>query len=216
MASYTILNSAGDTVVTVKSASTTSDEYPVEFIGQGYSPYHEIIGNTQYHLLENFASSSSPTNPVTGMTWYDSGNKIMKFYNGSSFQSLSSSANNGSAVFDMDTAATGVDLTATGDTVIFTNDSESTMYPTALILAVSGTPTADADDTALVNLFVSSSEDVMESNVFMVGDENYFVMFPVQGTTHACATGSTITLEVTEAISSGTMLVDAYLFGFGL
>lgn len=52
----------------------------VGLIGKKYSRYGEAISENFLHLLENFANSSQPTNPIEGQLWYDNSNNIMKYY----------------------------------------------------------------------------------------------------------------------------------------
>lgn len=43
----------------------------LSFVGQNYSGYGRIIAEDFLHLLENFASSTAPSNPVEGQLWYN-------------------------------------------------------------------------------------------------------------------------------------------------
>lgn len=60
-------------------------------IGKNYSGYGELLNENLVALLENFASSSQPTGPVTGQLWWDLTNGLLKVYNGSTFKVISGS-----------------------------------------------------------------------------------------------------------------------------
>ena len=72
------------TPVTVED-QTLNTEKSVSFIGKNYAGYSQAIAENFLHLLENFARSSAPTNPITGLLWYDTTvgiNNQLKLYDG--------------------------------------------------------------------------------------------------------------------------------------
>jgi len=74
-----------DTTNPAKPSYTVADqslntETDVTFVGKNYAGYGPIIAENFLHLLENFANSTAPTNPVEGQLWYDTGEKILKVY----------------------------------------------------------------------------------------------------------------------------------------
>lgn len=50
---------------------TINLETSLSFVGKKYTGYAKVIAENFLHLLENFASSTAPTNPVIGQLWYD-------------------------------------------------------------------------------------------------------------------------------------------------
>jgi hypothetical protein len=52
---------------------TLNTETSLTFVGKNYTGYSKYIAENFLHLLENFASSSMPTNPTVGQLWYDTG-----------------------------------------------------------------------------------------------------------------------------------------------
>lgn len=213
MPAYSINNTAGTTVATIGVATTTGNAFPIELVGQGISLYGPIIAATQYHMLENFTSDTPPANPVKGMIWYAPTANEMNYHNGTSFVPLSSGSTNAAAVGKRLPSATGVDLTATGITPVFTDPNDgSTFHATGILLKVNGTPTATAP--AMVNLMISNSEDVLEGVLVNLPTASKHAYYAIQGTTEVATGGATINLEVTSPASGGTLLVDVYLFGF--
>jgi len=212
MPSYTVLNSTGTTVATIGVATTTGTTFPIELVGQGISLYGQKIATTQYKLLENFANTTSPANPVAGMSWYDSSSGQFNYYNGTEFLALSSLASNGASLFPRLTAADGIDLTTVGSTAIFTDpNTGGTYHATGLLLKVNGTPALATP--AMVNLKVTSSEDVMENVSVNLSSSSHHGYYIIQGTTMVATGGASISLEVVTGATT-SLTVDAYLFGF--
>jgi len=52
--------------------------------GRGFINYGEAHTNSFVHLLENFASTSQPDNPILGQHWFDTSTNIMKVFGGGS------------------------------------------------------------------------------------------------------------------------------------
>lgn len=50
---------------------TVNQETSLQFVGKNYTGYAKIFGENFLHLLENFAKSTAPSNPVIGQLWYD-------------------------------------------------------------------------------------------------------------------------------------------------
>jgi hypothetical protein len=65
---------------------TTTD---LRFVGKNYAGYGEVQNENFLHLMESFANTSPPPKAVTGQVWYDSGNKKLRFYDGSKFRTAS-------------------------------------------------------------------------------------------------------------------------------
>ena len=78
----------GTFLVTVDDGTidTTTD---LRFVGKNYAGYGEVQNENFLHLMEHFANTSAPPKPITGQVWYDSGNKKLRFYDGSRFRTAS-------------------------------------------------------------------------------------------------------------------------------
>lgn len=59
----------------------------LSFVGKNYTGYGQIMAENFLHLLENFANSTEPLNPVEGQLWYDNTENInlLKIYNGTNW-----------------------------------------------------------------------------------------------------------------------------------
>jgi len=85
---YTIkhANTQNHNDITVNDNSINSTATSLGFPGRNERGYGVVIAENFLHLLENFASSDQPANPIEGQLWYDTSNntaKILKIYNGS-------------------------------------------------------------------------------------------------------------------------------------
>ena len=85
--SYTINNTRG-TVVTTVTPGTTQVVGGITLIGKNYTGYGELIAEDFVKLLENQANSSAPSSPQTGQLWYDTGESVLKAYDGTAWDRL--------------------------------------------------------------------------------------------------------------------------------
>ena len=83
--SYTI-NHYNGTLITVVADGTIDSSLSVKLIGKNYAGYGEVQNENMVYMLENFSSSTSPNNPLTGQIWFDSGNSKLKFWDGSKYR----------------------------------------------------------------------------------------------------------------------------------
>ena len=58
--------------ITVPDGSINVVDTSVTLVGRNYPNYGQALADNFVHMVENFASPSSPSNPVTGQVWYDS------------------------------------------------------------------------------------------------------------------------------------------------
>ena len=78
-----------------KSAITVYDKSPentstsLTFPGRNSTDYGVVVATNFLHLLENFASSAEPSNPIEGQLWYDNANGYLKIWDNVSWQAAS-------------------------------------------------------------------------------------------------------------------------------
>lgn len=70
-------------VINEQTFDTTSAS--LTFIGRRRVDYGQVQNQNFLSLLENFAKSSAPTNPITGQLWYDTSQEYLKVFDGSTF-----------------------------------------------------------------------------------------------------------------------------------
>lgn len=66
---------------------TLNNQTSITFVGKNYAGYAPVIAENFLHLLENFAKSTAPVNPIEGQLWYDNtaGVDLLKVYDGTSW-----------------------------------------------------------------------------------------------------------------------------------
>lgn len=67
----------GKAAITVNVATALTTAAPITLTGKGAANYGQIQQQNIMHVLENFASNTSPVNPTLGMNWYDSANNVL-------------------------------------------------------------------------------------------------------------------------------------------
>lgn len=72
------INKTDNSKLTDLADNTTSAVGGLTLIGQNLSQYGEILNENFVRLLENFANSTAPGDPLVGQLWYDTVNKTLK------------------------------------------------------------------------------------------------------------------------------------------
>jgi len=70
---------------------TIDTSLDIKLIGKSYAGYGQAQNENFVYLLENFANSIAPPNPLTGQIWYDSVNQKLNFFDGAEFRVVGSS-----------------------------------------------------------------------------------------------------------------------------
>jgi len=78
--SYIINNSRGNIVAVVDDGTVNTTATGLALIGRSVTNYGEYQNENYVYLLENFANSTAPVQPVLGQLWYDSGNDKLCVY----------------------------------------------------------------------------------------------------------------------------------------
>jgi len=87
---YQINKTDGTIVATVADGQVDTLSTDLTLIGKNYSGFGEALNEDLVKLLENFASTSTPTHPIRGQIWFDTSENKLKVYNGISFVPVSS------------------------------------------------------------------------------------------------------------------------------
>lgn len=94
--SYRINRTDGELLVDLTDGIIDTATTDLTLIGRNYKGFGEWINENFVHLLENFASTQQPTNPLTGQLWYDKQDQRLKIFNGTLFRSASGTIVNSS------------------------------------------------------------------------------------------------------------------------
>lgn len=84
--SYIINKSDGTVLTEIVDGTIDQTSTCLTLFGKNSSSYGEFLNENFVHLLENFASDSSPIPPRVGQTWYDTSEGRLKVYDGSGFK----------------------------------------------------------------------------------------------------------------------------------
>lgn len=74
------VNKTNGTAIVVPDGTKDTTSTSLTLIGKLASSYGEDQNENFVRLLENFANSTNPSNPITGQLWYDTTNEVMKVY----------------------------------------------------------------------------------------------------------------------------------------
>lgn len=87
--SYTITHANGSNPIVI-SDGTVDTSTSISLVGRNTANYGQFINQNFLNMLENFANSSQPANPITGQLWYNTSKGIMQVFNGTYFKNVSS------------------------------------------------------------------------------------------------------------------------------
>ena len=94
---YTITKTDGTSLGTITDGTINNSFTSLTLIGRNYSNYGQFIANDLVALVENFAYSSSPVNPLAGQLWWDTGTSRLNVYTGTAFKVISNATASSSA-----------------------------------------------------------------------------------------------------------------------
>jgi hypothetical protein len=93
---YTI-NKTDGTVFATVADGTVNTSSSVTIIGKNYAGYGEFLGENFIKMLENSASATAPSAPLTGQLHFDTGAGLLKVYNGSTWKNLGAATSSATA-----------------------------------------------------------------------------------------------------------------------
>ncbi len=86
--SYTISLTDGAVFATIADGTINTASSMI-LVGKNYAGYGEFLDTNFIHLLENGSNTTAPGAPLEGQLWWDSGNSLLKVYNGTVFKTIS-------------------------------------------------------------------------------------------------------------------------------
>lgn len=90
--SYKLNKTDGSLLVDLIDGQLDTNSSDLTLIGRNYTGFGEFINENFIHVLENFANTSAPANPIKGQLWYDTAEGRLKIYNGGEFVSSGGTA----------------------------------------------------------------------------------------------------------------------------
>ena len=78
--SYIINNSRGQVIAVVADGTVNTSATDLTLVGRGLTDYGTYENENYIYLLENFANSSAPLQPILGQLWYNSATDVLSVY----------------------------------------------------------------------------------------------------------------------------------------
>jgi hypothetical protein len=88
--SYTITKTNGVTIGTILDGTINTSATSLTLVGRNYSNYGQIMTDNLVQMLENFAYNISPSNPLEGQLWWNTGDKRLRVWTGAEYKVVSS------------------------------------------------------------------------------------------------------------------------------
>ena len=89
---YQINKTDGTIIATVADGQVDKLSTDITLIGKNYAGYGDDLNENFIKILENFADTKRPSNPITGQLWFDTTETTLKIYSGKEFVPVSSTA----------------------------------------------------------------------------------------------------------------------------
>ena len=84
--SYIINKTDGSVLTEVVDGTIDQTSTDLTLVGKNASSYGEFLNENFIKLLESFANTNAPNNPITGQIWYDTTEGRLKVYDGNGFR----------------------------------------------------------------------------------------------------------------------------------
>jgi hypothetical protein len=85
--SYKLNKTDGELLVELADGQIDTTTTDITLVGRNYKGFGEFINENFIKMVENFASTAAPGNPLLGQLWYDTSEERLKIYNGETFRS---------------------------------------------------------------------------------------------------------------------------------
>ena len=85
--SYQLNRTDGSILVELIDGKLDTTSTNLTLVGRGYRGYGEIFNENFIKLLENFANTAAPSNPLAGQIWWDTSVQKLKIYTGTQWKS---------------------------------------------------------------------------------------------------------------------------------
>lgn len=84
--SYSLNKTNGTLLTELIDGTIDQTVTDLTLLGKNCESYGEFYNENFIHILENFANTSSPNNPITGQLWFDITDSRLKVYDGTEFK----------------------------------------------------------------------------------------------------------------------------------
>lgn len=80
MSAYNIILTDGTQSILIPPRQVSENLASIPLVGRELSGYGNVIATAQLRMIENFASATSPNDPLIGQLWYDKNDQEIKVY----------------------------------------------------------------------------------------------------------------------------------------
>ena len=132
---YTIVKSDGSVLTTIADGTINTTSTSLGLPGRNYAGYGQVLDTNQVHMLENFADSTPPSNPLAGQLWYNTNDSTLYICptdgesNALAWLSLTSTASGGTTTF----GAVTVSGNLQANNITATNNSNANAITTSYL-----------------------------------------------------------------------------------
>jgi len=84
--SYQINKTDGTLLIDLIDGQLDTNSTNLTLVGRNYSGYGEYFNENFVKLLENFANTAAPSNPIIGQIWWDTSEQRLKVYDGTQWK----------------------------------------------------------------------------------------------------------------------------------
>lgn len=84
--SYKLNKTDGELLVELADGQIDNLTTDITLVGKNYRGFGEFINENFIKIMENFASTAAPGNPLIGQIWYDTSEQRLKLYDGVAFR----------------------------------------------------------------------------------------------------------------------------------
>jgi hypothetical protein len=163
---YTI-NLTDGTIFATIADGTINTTSSMTLVGKNYAGYGEFLDENFIHLLENGSNTTAPGAPIEGQLWWDSGNSLLKVYNGTVFKTISAATS----------SATAPTSNVTGDLWYDTVNAQLKVWTGTAFLLVGPAFTAGTGETgAIVDTILDNTSTSHVVIKFFVEDSVIAIM----------------------------------------
>lgn len=147
---YTIVKSDGAVLTTIADGTINTTSTSLGLPGRNYAGYGQTLDTNQVHMLENWADSTPPANPLRGQLWYNTNNSTLYVCptdgesNALAWLSLTSTASGGTTTF----GAVTVSGNLVANNITATNNSNANAITTSYLTVSVQANVASSNTTA--------------------------------------------------------------------
>lgn len=84
--SYKLNKTDGELLVELADGVVDNVTTDITLVGKNYKGFGEFLNENFIKIMENFSGTGTPSNPLVGQLWYDTGEARLKLYDGTTFR----------------------------------------------------------------------------------------------------------------------------------